>query len=235
MKPITVVKLGGSLCRDAASSMLPGWLDRLARLAAADARRRWVIVPGGGSFADAVRDAQAHWRFDDLSAHNMAVLAMEQTARLMAGLPRASAGPQTEAAPQAATAEPQAARLAVAPDCAAIAAAWADGRLPIWCGRDALRERPDALTRWEVSADSLAAWLAGQLGADRLALVKHGIATALAEPAASAHQLAQRLSTAGIVDAALPAHVAAAGLALALWPAEAPASAGAPAQTEREA
>jgi dihydroneopterin aldolase len=50
---------------------------------------------------------------------------------------------------------------------------------------------------WEVTADSLAAWLAGRLRAERLLLVKHGIPPARR---ASAQDLAAR----GIVDAAFP-------------------------------
>ena len=74
-----VVKLGGSLIGDAS---LPEWLELLAQVGGG----RVTIVCGGGSFADEVRRAQARWAFDDLSAHNMAVLAMAQTAWLLRGL-----------------------------------------------------------------------------------------------------------------------------------------------------
>ena len=78
-----VVKLGGSLCEQAPeTSPLRDWLDLLVREGAG----RVVIVPGGGRFADAVRGAQAQWRFDDLTAHNMALLAMSQTAHLLRSL-----------------------------------------------------------------------------------------------------------------------------------------------------
>ena len=74
-----IVKLGGSLSRDA---RLPRWLRMLAELG----RGRVVVVPGGAAFADAVRAAQGHWGFDDLTAHNMAVLAMAQTAHMLHAL-----------------------------------------------------------------------------------------------------------------------------------------------------
>ena len=64
-----VVKIGGSVCAD---TLLPQWLDLLVKLGGG----RVVVVCGGGSFADEVRRVQAHWAFDDLAAHNMAVLAM---------------------------------------------------------------------------------------------------------------------------------------------------------------
>ena len=74
-----VVKLGGSLCEQAPeTSPLRDWLDLLV----CEGAGRVVIVPGGGKFADAVRGAQAQWCFDDLTAHNMALLAMSQTAPL---------------------------------------------------------------------------------------------------------------------------------------------------------
>ena len=73
-----VVKLGGSLNSD---PVLPQWLELLAELGGG----RVIVVCGGGAFADEVRRAQAHWHFDDLPAHNMAVLAMAQTAYLPTG------------------------------------------------------------------------------------------------------------------------------------------------------
>ncbi len=74
-----VVKLGGSLN---ANPVLPDWLDMLVQCGGG----RVALVCGGGSFADEVRRAQALWAFDDLDAHNMAVLAMAQTAYLMHAL-----------------------------------------------------------------------------------------------------------------------------------------------------
>ena len=74
-----VVKLGGSLNSD---PLLPQWLELLANLGGG----RVTLVCGGGAFADEVRRAQSQWRFDDLPAHNMAVLAMAQTAYLAHGL-----------------------------------------------------------------------------------------------------------------------------------------------------
>uniref|UniRef100_C5CPV1 Aspartokinase uridylate kinase-like putative kinase n=1 Tax=Variovorax paradoxus (strain S110) TaxID=543728 RepID=C5CPV1_VARPS len=68
-----VVKIGGSLCAD---PVLPQWLDLLTQIGGG----RVTVVCGGGTFADEVRRVQAHWQFNDLAAHNMAVLAMAQTA-----------------------------------------------------------------------------------------------------------------------------------------------------------
>ena len=66
-----IVKIGGSLA--AGPAALGRWL-----LALEAGRRRVVVVPGGGPFADTVRSAQAELGFDDSTAHRMALLAMEQ-------------------------------------------------------------------------------------------------------------------------------------------------------------
>ncbi|GAP37722.1 amino acid kinase family protein [Piscinibacter sakaiensis] len=139
-----VIKLGGSLLRD---PRLRGGLQLLATLGGG----RVTIVPGGGPFADQVRDAQAHWAFDDVAAHNMAVLAMAQTAQLMHAL------------------EP---RLPLVRHEAEIRDSLHAGRPALWLPLPLLRDAPDELTTWDVSSDSLALWLARRLNAERLVLVK---------------------------------------------------------------
>ena len=160
-----IVKLGGSLSRDA---RLPGWLRMLAELGGG----RVVVVPGGAAFADAVRAAQGHWRFDDLTAHNMAVLAMAQTAHMLHAL------------------EP---RLLLVSDEDAILRAQHAGQAVLWVPLSLLRDAPDILTSWEVTSDSLALWLARRLNAERLVVVK---ACEVKRP----HTL-QELTDKGLVDA----------------------------------
>ncbi|HCC82688.1 MAG TPA: delta 1-pyrroline-5-carboxylate synthetase, partial [Methylophaga sp.] len=67
-----VVKLGGSLYHTAE---LKSWLTLLEQTALNESV---VIVPGGGPFADMVRQAQQLHKFDDQHAHHMAILAMAQ-------------------------------------------------------------------------------------------------------------------------------------------------------------
>jgi aspartokinase-like uncharacterized kinase len=76
---VWVVKIGGSLEQ---APELRNWLDMLIE----DGAGKVVVVPGGGLFADAVREAQARWKFDDGTAHRMAILAMEQYGCLLAAL-----------------------------------------------------------------------------------------------------------------------------------------------------
>ena len=139
-----IVKLGGSLSRDA---RLTEWLDMLAEFGGG----RVAIVPGGAAFADTVRQSQAHWGFDDLAAHNMAVLAMGQTALMLHAL------------------EP---RLMLATQDEQIRQTLHSGRAALWMPLTLLRDAPDALTSWEVTSDSLALWLARRLNAERLVVVK---------------------------------------------------------------
>jgi aspartokinase-like uncharacterized kinase len=141
-----VVKVGGALLRD------PARLDAVLHAVAEAAReRRLVVVPGGGIFADAVRAADAALRLGDGTAHWMAVLAMDQYAHLLA-----------ERAPNGS--------LVVGG--AEIGAAHAAGRLPVLAPYAWLRAADPLPHAWEVTSDSIAAWVAGALGAGTLVLVK---------------------------------------------------------------
>jgi 5-(aminomethyl)-3-furanmethanol phosphate kinase len=166
---LSVVKIGGSLLGS----------PRLNPLLAAivDARpARAVVVPGGGPFADAVRETQAAMGFSDALAHRLALDAMGQVAAILADRHPA---------------------FAVAAGADEIAARSGAGRVPVWHPRDIRSGRPDVPETWAVTSDSLAAWLATEIGADRLVLVK----SVDASPGASPRDLAE----AEIVDAAFPA------------------------------
>ncbi|MBN3752148.1 aspartate kinase [Paraburkholderia sp. Tr-20389] len=139
-----VVKIGGSMSRD---PLLEEWLTDLVDFGGG----RVVIVPGGGDFAEQAREHQDIWRFDDVAAHNMAVLAMAQYALLMQGISR---------------------RLVIAATDAQIRAALHAGRVAVWAPLDLLYQEPNRLTSWDVTSDSLAAWLANRLNAERLVIVK---------------------------------------------------------------
>jgi hypothetical protein len=99
-----------------------------------------------------VREAQAHWRFDELAAHNMAVLAMAQTALMWQSL------------------QP---RLRTASRLPELRRVLHHGAAALWLPLDAMRPQFDpGFTSWDVSADSLALWLARRLHAERLVVVK---------------------------------------------------------------
>ena len=159
-----VVKIGGSLTRN---PMLPAWLSLLADCGGG----RVIVVSGGGAFSDAVRHAQAHWRFGDLSAHNMAILAMAQTAYLMHGLNPA---------------------LRLARTKTDIRRVLHKGQTALWLPLELQSVRSSARTTWDVTSDSIALELAHRLNAERLVLVK----SCAVNPRLSVAQL----SEAGIVD-----------------------------------
>ena len=137
-----IVKLGGSLV---AAPRLP---DLLAGIAQAGAPL--VVVPGGGPLADAVRDLQPKLALSEGACHHMAILAMESLALAFADI------------------EP---RLAPCADAPAIARAHVQGRAALWLPA-ALAREADVPASWDVTSDSLALWLALNLGARRLLLVK---------------------------------------------------------------
>jgi len=170
-----IVKLGGS---HAFAKHLTAWLDALVLVAG-----RVVIVPGGGPFADAVRTAQPAMGFDDRAAHRMGLLAMEQFGCALAGL-RPS--------------------LRVADSAAAIRTALRAGVVPVWAPTRMALKAKDVPASWDVTSDSLAAWLAGVLGAKLLLLVKSSEAP---QGPVRAADLAAR----GSVDPCFPRFLAASG------------------------
>jgi len=140
-----VVKLGGSLSAD---PVLADWLRLLTGLGGG----RVAVVGGGGPFADEVRRLQRLWRFDDLEAHNMAVLAMAQTAWMFKGLQPALhvVGAERELPMQV-----------------------RQGRTPVWAPHDLVTNMPDPeTTHWGCTSDSIALGLARRLNAEQLVVVK---------------------------------------------------------------
>ena len=75
-----VVKFGGSLSRGAGLQKLCRQLAGLGR------QHRLLVVPGGGSFADTVRDYDKCYGLSNATAHWMAILAMDQYGYLLADL-----------------------------------------------------------------------------------------------------------------------------------------------------
>lgn len=138
-----VIKLGGSLLETAA---LPACLAAIANRAGPV-----VIVPGGGPFAEQVRIAQSQWRFDDIAAHRMAILAMQQMALLLHSL------------------KPE---FPIVTDSERIRSASPLKPVLIWSPQVEQLDQAGIAASWDITSDSLAAWLAGYIGADELIIVK---------------------------------------------------------------
>jgi aspartokinase-like uncharacterized kinase len=143
---LIVVKVGGGL------TAVPGALDAVgAALAAAGRRRRIVVVPGGGPFADAVRDFERRERLSSDAAHWMAILGMDQYAQVL-----------TERIGGAVLVdEPGAIGTAIGTAGVAVLAPYR------W-----MRAADVLPHSWGATSDSVAAFVAGALDAERLVLVK---------------------------------------------------------------
>jgi 5-(aminomethyl)-3-furanmethanol phosphate kinase len=135
---LTVVKVGGGLGDDARRPLC-------ATLGELGERHPLLVVPGGGGFADAVREADRRFGLRAATSHRMAILGMEQFGWLLSEL------------------IPGAERRN---DLARVGAGRATVLLPAALPLDALP------ASWEVTSDSIAAWVAGETGAGRLVLVK---------------------------------------------------------------
>ncbi|MDA0159970.1 hypothetical protein OM076_06840 [Solirubrobacter ginsenosidimutans] len=139
---LTVVKVGGGLGRGAGDDALKTLCAALGELGE---RHPLLVVPGGAGFADAVRDADRRFALSAEAAHRMAILGMEQFGWLLAEL------------------------IPGAERCADLTR-FGPGRTTVLL--------PAALplhalpASWQVTSDSIAAWVAIRVGAGRLVLVK---------------------------------------------------------------
>ena len=144
--PDVIVKVGGGLL--ASIEELDRVLVGIGELAQ---RCRTLVIPGGGPFADEVRRQDARLRLPDDAAHWMAVLAMDQYAHVLA------------------------ARLAHG----AVVSTLDDARgqldrnsVPVLAPSRWMQEADPLPHRWDVTSDSIAAWVAVQTTATALVLIK---------------------------------------------------------------
>jgi aspartokinase-like uncharacterized kinase len=123
-------------------SALPALCTTLGELGE---RHPLIVVPGGAGFADAVREADRRFGLRAAAAHRMAILGMEQFGWLLSEL---IPGAELSA------------------NLAHVSAGRTTVLLPATLPLDPLP------ASWQVTSDSIAAWVADQAGAGRLVLVK---------------------------------------------------------------
>ncbi|HEX6435131.1 MAG TPA: hypothetical protein VFZ87_12860 [Gemmatimonadales bacterium] len=143
---ISVVKIGGGL------AAIPNALERVCR-AVEEASRAGcvVVVPGGGPFADTVREFDHERGLSATAAHWMALLAMDQYAFALADrMPGA----------------------VLLDDSGSVLEVLAQGKLAVLAPSRWMRAADVLPHSWEVTSDSVAAFIAGALGATRLILIK---------------------------------------------------------------
>jgi aspartokinase-like uncharacterized kinase len=151
---LIVVKIGGGL------AATPQVLDAVcSAVAKAAAGRRLVVVPGGGPFADAVREFDRRVGVSPDAAHWMAILGMDQYAHVLAGrIPGA----------------------VLVEEPGAIAEALGQGGVAVLAPSRWMRSADVLPHTWAVTGDSIAAFVAGALDAARLLLIKP--ATEVSQP-----------------------------------------------------
>lgn len=162
-----IIKLGGSLSH---SDALANCLNAVEKNYQG---RAVVIVPGGGAFVDQVRLAQQHWQLDDTTAHHMALLAMQQMALMFKGLKPG---------------------FAMAHTVSAIQEQLNRQKTVIWSPDIIELDNAGIPASWDITSDSLAAWLAKTVSATELILIKSA--------AIDANLSLQQLAEQNIVDKA---------------------------------
>ncbi|HMN71883.1 MAG TPA: aspartate kinase [Rhodoblastus sp.] len=140
---LLVARIGDGL---ATMPHLKIWLDALAAWPGA-----LVIAPGGGPFGGAARSAARAMGLNAVAAQRLALMAMDQYAVALAAVRPSPVIAETEDQLRAAI---DARRIAI----------WAPARMAA--------AATDIPATSEISSDSLAAWLAGKLGAAHLLLIE---------------------------------------------------------------
>ncbi len=140
-----VLKIGGSLSRSDGLRALCREIGRLSE------HYSLLVVPGGGDFAEQVREADRRYHIGETASHCMALLAMDQYGYLLNQLIEGSF----------LTDDLNSARKSAESGRAAIL-------LP-----SALVIKEDPLPHsWQVTSDTIAAWVSHRAGSRRLVLLK---------------------------------------------------------------
>jgi aspartokinase-like uncharacterized kinase len=140
-----ILKVGGSLSEE--PELL---IDLCAKLSVLAKDYGLVVVPGGGKFADVVRDSDERFVLSNSVSHRMAILAMDLFGMLLSQItPNSCATYSLEDAKQ--LSETQA--------------------VPIFLPSRLLFKEDPLKNSWDVTSDSIAAYVASRLRASKLILV----------------------------------------------------------------
>jgi aspartokinase-like uncharacterized kinase len=140
-----VIKIGGSLAEN------PKALRILcSRLSEYSQKYDLAIVPGGGKFADVVRDYEHDFALSPTKSHHMAILGMDQFALLL-----------TDIMP----------RSRLIREFQNLKASSESGEARVLLPSALLFEENPLENSWDVTSDSIAAYFAGRLRADNLILI----------------------------------------------------------------
>jgi aspartokinase-like uncharacterized kinase len=139
-----VLKVGGSLAED------PDSLARLCHeLSALAKEHKIAVVPGGGELADTVRKLDRTYGLSDVVAHKMAILAMDQYGLFLSDVtPNSYVSYSLEE-----TSKP------------------VKGKLPIFLPSQLMFREDPLENSWNVTSDTIAAYIADVMHAEKLVLV----------------------------------------------------------------
>ena len=141
---LVVVKIGGSL------ALYPQSLSALCKkLVFLSTKHQLMVVPGGGEFADTVRVLDKRYNISCAASHRMAILAMDQYGLLLSDL------------------QPE--FIAVS-EIAEVEKVLSNGHIPVFLPSNLLFRVDPLENSWNVTSDSIALYLAAQLGASKLLL-----------------------------------------------------------------
>lgn len=139
-----VLKVGGSIAEDISS--IANLCQELTVLAEA---HRILIVPGGGEFADEVRKFDKVYGLSNTATHKMAILAMDQYGFFLSDItPNSYVSYALEDI-----------------------STTAKGKLPILLPSQLMFHEDPLEHSWDVTSDTIAAYIAGLLEAEKLILV----------------------------------------------------------------
>jgi hypothetical protein len=139
------VKVGGSLAEQ------PDKLRELCiKLDALSRNHRLIVVPGGGEFADTVRNMDKRFSLSHVASHRMAILGMDQYGLLLADLLPNSR---------------------VVTELVALQETLNMDRLPVFLPSAFLFSDDVLESSWDVTSDSIAVYLAKAVGVNRTILV----------------------------------------------------------------
>lgn len=141
----TIVKVGGSL------ALYPEKLKVLcAKLSEISTKHKLIVVPGGGGFADLVRDLDKLFSLSNEASHRMAILGMDQYGVLLSDLMLCSCSVnQLENVQKVLDSR----------------------KLPVFLPSNLLLSKDPLENSWDVTSDSIAVYIAGQLHISEVLLV----------------------------------------------------------------
>ena len=170
-----VIKVGGSLASDPA--VLRSLCVELSRAAVGC---RLVVVPGGGEFADVVRNVDGTFGLSSWISHRMAVLGMDQFGLLLSGLIPG---------------------CRVASSLGVVGGLAGSGQVVVLLPSRLVFRARSLVASWDVTSDSIAAYVAGRLDVGKLVLVTDVDGVFSGDPKVNAGaELLEEVSASGLLE-----------------------------------